>query len=338
MLVLPKVSIIIPAYNVGNYIERCLTSIVNQSLKDIEIIVVNDGSNDNTLEVTRKFADIDNRIKVINSENKGVSAARNSGLLQSTGKYIYQIDADDWIEQNALEEMYEAAENNRADIVITNAYIDYDNGTLLPFIDGRLINEEPIKDFFLGNIKASVWTKLYRRDLFTKYNIGYVEGIRVGEDLLINFFLMLQAKKVIKIEKSFLHYIQRENSAMHSYKSSMYDIYKVFDEIESFMKRSNLYRKYKDEFLYLKYMHTYYFRVISSVSLSSIHREFYRKWRKERDRYLGNRYILEFLKEQSHVNRLLNELYTINYFLGLALGVVKVSVKQLKGLLWGHTV
>ncbi|WP_223812561.1 glycosyltransferase family 2 protein [Geobacillus thermoleovorans] len=188
MLVLPKVSVIVPAYNVGNYIERCLTSIVSQSLKDIEIIVVNDGSNDNTLEVIGKFADIDDRIKVIDSENKGVSAARNRGLSQATGKYIYQIDADDWIEQNALEEMYEVAEKNRADVVIANAYIDYDNGTLLPFIDGRLINEEPIKDFFLGNIKASVWSKLYRRDLFTKYNIGYVEGIRVGEDLLINFF------------------------------------------------------------------------------------------------------------------------------------------------------
>jgi len=330
---LPKVSVIIPAYNVEDYIERCLSSVVGQSLRDIEIIAVNDGSTDNTLNVIKKFASLDNRIKVIDCENKGVSAARNYGLSQSSGKYIYQIDADDWIENNALEEIYEAAEENQADIVITNAYIDYDDRGMIPFIDGKLTYTEPVKDFLLGNIKPSVWTKLYKRDLFIRHNIRYPEGIRIGEDLLVNFFLIFFADKVIKIEKSFLHYVQRENSAMHSYKSSMYDIYKVFDEIENFLKRNHIYKTYKEEFLYLKYMHTYYYRVISSVNISSIHRGFHRKWKLEKDSYLENRYILEFLRKERYINKLLSNLYKMNYFLGLTLGILKVGIKQLRSVL-----
>ncbi|WP_232511589.1 glycosyltransferase family 2 protein [Parageobacillus thermoglucosidasius] len=323
MLFLVKVSVIIPAYNVESYIERCLTSIVNQSLEEVEIIIINDGSTDNTLNVINKFCSFDNRIKIINSKNSGVSAARNYGLSQSTGKYIFQIDADDWIETNALKEMYEAAEESNADIVIANAYVDYDNGKMVPLIDGKLTCDDPLKDFLIGNIIPCVWTKLYRRSLFISNNIGYCEKVRIGEDLLANFFLILHAKKIMKIEKFFLHYIQRQGSAMNSYRESMYDIYIVLNKIEEFLKKNNLYEKYKNEFLYLKYMHTYYYRVVMFSNLSSIHKDFYNNWKKEKDCYLGNNYISEFLMREKYRNRVLEKLYRTNYFLGLTFGILK---------------
>ncbi|MGG2954223.1 glycosyltransferase family 2 protein [Geobacillus stearothermophilus] len=323
-----KVSVIIPAYNVESYIGRCLTSTVNQSLKEIEIIVINDGSTDNTLNVINKFCSLDNRIKVIDSKNNGVSAARNYGLSRSTGKYIFYIDADDWIETNALKEMYEVAEENNADIVIANAYIDYDNGKLVPYIDGKLTCDEPLKDFLIGNIRPSVSTKLYRRDLFTYNNIRHFEKIRIGEDLLVNFFLILHAKKIIKIEKFFLHYIQRQKSAIHSYQESMYDIYIVLDKIEKFLKENNLYEKYKNEFFYLKYMHTYYYRVVLSPNINSTHKYFYKRWIKEKDCYLGNNYLLEFLMKEKYINRVIEKLYRTNYFLGLTVGILKENIKK----------
>lgn len=122
-----KISVIVPAYNIEQYIERCLISIKNQTLDDIEIIVVNDGSIDNTLSKIKKCSSGDNRIKIINKKNQGSIEARKSGLKEATGKYILFVDGDDWLEKDALNILYKKAEEDLADIVIYNAFDVYDN-------------------------------------------------------------------------------------------------------------------------------------------------------------------------------------------------------------------
>ena len=122
-----KASIIIAAYNIETYIRRCIISIINQTLKDIEIIVVNDGSTDNTLGIIKELYKLDNRIIIVNQENKGLIEARKSGLNIAKGEYILFVDGDDWLEINTLELLYNNAKENKSDIIIYNAFLSYDD-------------------------------------------------------------------------------------------------------------------------------------------------------------------------------------------------------------------
>ncbi|MGL6168239.1 MAG: glycosyltransferase family 2 protein, partial [Fusobacteriaceae bacterium] len=125
-----KISVIIPVYNTEKYLRRCLESIINQSLKEIEIIIVNDGSPDGSSKIIDEFSQKDKRIKVINKKNGGISSARNVGLKKSLGEYVIHIDSDDWIEHNYFFEMYSKAKKDNLDIVISDIYWDWDNGKI----------------------------------------------------------------------------------------------------------------------------------------------------------------------------------------------------------------
>ena len=116
----PKVSIIVPVYNVEKYLEKCLDSLVNQSLHDIEIICVNDGSKDDSLDILEKYAKKDSRIKIINKQNQGLSAARNDGLKVAAGEYVGYVDSDDWVDLNFYEKLYESAKKYNAEIASGN--------------------------------------------------------------------------------------------------------------------------------------------------------------------------------------------------------------------------
>ena len=122
-----KVSVIVPVYNVGKYLEECLNSIINQTYKDIEMVIVNDGSTDNSLDIIEKFKNKDNRIKLINQINKGVSVARNIGLLNSTGNYIFFVDPDDYIEIDCINKLVEKINIDRSEMVIFNYIKVFDN-------------------------------------------------------------------------------------------------------------------------------------------------------------------------------------------------------------------
>lgn len=311
-----KVSVIIPAYNIEKHIGHCLKSIINQTLKEIEIIVVNDGSTDNTGNIINSYRNVDERIRVITTNNRGVSAARNEGISKAKGEFIFQIDGDDCLESDALEELYAVAKERKADIVIANAY-NNDQGILTPIIDGEGLTNDLIKDFLLGKIKPSVWTKLYKRDLFVDYNIKYLKGIRIGEDLLINTYLIFYAKRVVKLDKHVLHYIKRDDSITNSYKEEIKDILIVFNEIQKFLKAKQLYTKYKSEYMYLKYFHTYYLRVVNSNKFGSIHKQIYEDYKQEKKAYRNNKYITELNKGGNLTSKVSRFLYNRNYYLGL---------------------
>lgn len=125
-----KVSIIVAAYNIEKYIYKCIDSIRKQTFKDIEIIIVNDGSTDSTLNIIRNLALKDSRIRIIDKKNEGLIEARKSGLDVANGEYILFVDGDDWLELDALEKLYNNAINNNSDIVIYNAYNSYDNNKI----------------------------------------------------------------------------------------------------------------------------------------------------------------------------------------------------------------
>lgn len=327
-----KVSVIIPAYNVEKHIESCLKSIINQTLKGIEIIVVNDGSTDDTEKVINLYKNIDKRIQIITTKNNGVSSARNIGLLRAKGKYIFQIDGDDWLESDGLEKLYKLGEQKNADIIISNAYRN-NKGKLTSIIDGQHLSDDLLKDFFLRIIKPSVCTKLYKKDLFLKNNINFLNGVRIGEDLLINFYLIFYAKKVVKIEESFLHYIKREDSIMNSYQDEIKDLFIVFNNIKDFLIEKNLFTKYKSEYMYLKYYHTFYLRVVKSSSLDPVHKMFYDRFKNEKTEYVNNEYISKFLKDRSITSRIIEYIYEKNYYFGFLLRKLIINIKYGKTII-----
>ena len=144
-----KVSIIIPVYNVQKYLRKCLDSIVNQTFKNIEIIIINDGSSDNSLNICKEYSKKDKRINIINKHNEGVSKARNTGLLYATGEYISFIDSDDWVEQNMIEELYNSITSNKADLCICNFIKENKNKRdyIKSNINQKILIGKEIKDY-----------------------------------------------------------------------------------------------------------------------------------------------------------------------------------------------
>jgi len=187
-----KFSIIIPVYNVEKYLSDCMNSLINQTYGDIEIICVNDGSEDNSLGILESFAQNDGRIKIINQENKGVSAARNTGLENATGEYVLFVDSDDWLEINACEKINSVIAPD-IDIVFCNGNTRNANGSVVvlqennPVLDKKNNFFEYIEECFKSLNLRSVWGKAYSREYLKKNNIKFLEDLWFGED---TYFLM----------------------------------------------------------------------------------------------------------------------------------------------------
>ena len=203
-----KVSVTVPVYNTSKYLRKCLESLKNQQLEDIEFILVDDGSTDNSGQICDEYAAQDIRFKVIHQANGGLASARQKGLEVASGKYVIVCDSDDWVEENIYERLYEAAEKSCADIVVCNYYMAYGNGKEVRSGDGLYNTRNGYADNreVLRKGTRSSWSKLIRRDLFCRANAGYQLGINLGEDALIMFKLMLANPKVVCIEDYLYHY------------------------------------------------------------------------------------------------------------------------------------
>lgn len=214
-----KISLIVPTYNIENEITRCVESILGQTYRNIEIILVNDGSTDGTLNVLQELSQRDPRIRVINKSNEGVTRARLDGVKAATGDWIGFVDGDDYVEPIMFETLLENAYQYDADIshcgyqMVFPSRVDYYYNT------GRVVQQDHItglKDLLIGAfIEPGLWNKLFKRDLFKKIiesNAMNLE-IRNNEDLLMNFYLFREAKRSVFIDRCFYHYIVRPCSA-----------------------------------------------------------------------------------------------------------------------------
>ena len=209
-----KISIIIPVYNVAEYLPQCLESVINQTLKDIEIICINDGSTDNSLEILREYEKKDGRIKIIDKENEGVSAARNKGIEVAHGEYLLFCDGDDWIETDTCEEVYKKIKFDNADMLIFNHYIidkhEKKKAKYLKNIKNNIFYfNQCSKDFYY--ILSSAHGKLYRNK---KDKIYFPEDISFGEDTVYFWHYCFQNPKITIYDKPLYNYLQRNNSAM----------------------------------------------------------------------------------------------------------------------------
>ena len=243
---MPKVSIIVPVYNTEKYLEKCLNSLVNQSLENIEIIVVNDGSTDNSELIINKFKqDYPNKIIYLKKENGGLSDARNFAIPYVSSEYVGFVDSDDYVELDMFEKLYNLAIEKKLDLVECNFNWEYPNRIK---IDQR-INYLEKKDFFLfGRVMAC--NKLFKASIIKENNIIFPKSLNY-EDIEFFYTLIPYINNYSLINDSLYHYIQRDNSIINNQNEKTADIFIILNNIINFYKKNNLFDIYKNELEYL---------------------------------------------------------------------------------------
>lgn len=313
-----KVSIIVAAYNVENYIERCMDSLVNQTLSDIEIVVVNDGSTDSTLNILKGYNERDNRIIIVDKNNAGLIEARKSGLAESNGKYLLFVDGDDWIDTKTAEILYNKAKKDKLDIVCYNLCHAYDTWIKnMDMYDFGIVSDlEYLRLVLLNKVRANIVLQFLNREFVINNNIEFPSNITYAEDLAITVTLACNEPKVGSLYETLYYYYQRENSVTQQVSEKVFDVEIAINIIEEALKNKSLYEVYYNEFQYLMFIHLYYHRVIAVRYLGEIHKELYDKWVIKRVSLKENQYYREFIKTIPFKERFKIELYNINYTLG----------------------
>ncbi len=240
----PLVSIIVPIYNVEQYLVECLDSLVNQTLQDIEIICVNDGSPDNSEVIISDYLKkYPKMIKYVKIPNGGVANARNVGLDNASGEYIGFCDSDDYVEENMFELLYEKAKKSNADVVVSGYFSDNEvNGTIKNCgLDdmseySKSLEENPSMFYVLNPF---ITNKLFSRKLLDKYKIRFNKKYRIFEDLLFCYSALLKANKIEKVNKALYHYIRRANeSVTGQLNEKFYDLFPVMNDLKDFYEKN----------------------------------------------------------------------------------------------------
>ncbi len=240
------VSIIIPVYNVAAYIEECLRSLYQQTYRHLELIFVDDCCQDETVSLiqtyTSQYKEEGVTVKIIQHEhNRGVAAARNTGLKNATGEYLYYVDADDKIEQHTIERLVKKAVETQADIVGCEWYLSYyKNERRMPQPDVNSPNDA-FYQFATGRLRWNLWLFLVRRSLYTQHQIAFIEGLNMGEDMMVMGKLLLCADKVVVLHEPLYHYVQINAGSLTKEASERhrFQVTENLKELETFAKRRN---------------------------------------------------------------------------------------------------
>lgn len=242
---MPKVSVIVPIYNVEKYLEKCINSLLSQTLEDIQIILVNDGSKDNSGNIAKEYEKNNkDRVIYVEKENGGLSDARNYGLKYATGDFVAFLDSDDYIEENAYEEMYNKAIEENADYVECDFIWEFPNKIR---VDKQYSYKN--KKEMLSFVRVVAWNKLIKRQLITDNNLEFPKGLRY-EDVEFTYKLIPFINKFAYVDKPFIHYVQREGSIANVQNERTAEIFTVLDNVIKFYKENNIYEEYRDELEY----------------------------------------------------------------------------------------
>lgn len=327
------VTIIVPVYNVEKYLNKCIESIANQSYKEIEIILVDDGATDNSGNICDEWKKKDSRITVIHKKNGGLSSARNAGLDKANGKYVCFIDSDDWVEPDFIEVLFKSIERHNADISQCGFVEEIEGAESAPYrSDSYLVitGKDAIKNLYNRKTYLStvvMWNKLFKKKIFQ--DLRFDEGI-VHEDEALIHEVLYNADKVVINESKLHHYLTRPNSIMNSTFSL-----KRLDSIYAYEKRIS-YLQDKKEHELVEMTMRMYFRVLIGVSSNLFYSTIAGK-----ENYLNQTTqkldsIINELDKNKYLNKIdkvLLTCYNINRNLGFKmnrnLSIVKNAIKKL---------
>ena len=253
----PKVSIIVPVYNVEKYVGKCIESLINQTLKDIEIICGDDCGSDKSIDVVEKFAKKDKRIVIVHHQkNSGIAKTRNTGIENATAQYLMFCDSDDFYSPTMCEEMYNAIEKSGADIAVCGLNIIYEADKNLKQSDDEYYRIKynglhRVTNSIINNCDVSVWNKIFKKELFDKYNIRCPVGL-IYEDAFLFRTYMLWTKQIMFLNKKLYNYIRHAGSIMNqTFKkcdTSAIDHLKIAFEIFDYINKHNKYNENRDYF------------------------------------------------------------------------------------------
>ena len=260
-----KISVIIPVYNAEEFLEESITSVLNQTYTNIELICVNDGSKDNSLSMLNDFAEKDNRIKVIDKPNGGCGSARNKALDNATGEYIYFFDPDDYILPNAFEKLYENAILNNSDLVIFKIARFRDDEPIDYSIPGFNFDEiftnvdfnnftfdyHDIKNYVL-NSSFAPWSKFYKKEFLDKYEDFRFDLNVAFDDVPFHVKSLLRASRISFVPEFFYHYRLSNPNSVNNTKANQIDIMKICDIVENFLKEEMYFKHFIPEFIDFK--------------------------------------------------------------------------------------
>lgn len=241
---MPKVSVIVPVYNVEKYITRCLTSLVNQTIDDSEIILVNDGSIDNSEQIIRQFKKDYKNIIYVKKENGGLSSARNFGLIYATGEYVAFLDSDDYVDRTLYQKMYEKAKATNSDFVECDFIWKYPNHEK---IDVGFRYKDKKEMFEKARVVA--WNKLIKREIIINKKIEFPVGLYY-EDVEFFYKLLPYINNFSFVEEPLIYYVQRDNSIVNKQDSRTKQIFKVLDNVIDYYKKIGLYSEYEKQIEY----------------------------------------------------------------------------------------
>lgn len=278
---LPLVSVIIPAYNVDKYIKKCVESALNQTYKNIEVIVINDGSKDSTENILLKINKIDSRLKVINKENAGVSAARNDGILAAKGEYITFIDGDDWVSSDFVEYMMTIVNKTNAELCLSTSCFtkkkEIDN---IQDSISILNSDEAISLLLSLKVIVGCWNKIYKKDFLIKNSLLFDTNLFYGEGL--SFIIMAaNLSKKIGIGNKKKYYYRRDNQISAT---TNFNIEKIINGEKSLLNiKSKYINNEKSYKMWLLHMTTYYLGALLRVKANHLENQYAfecKKWEK----------------------------------------------------------
>lgn len=251
------VSIIVAVYNVDKYIEECLLSLVNQDYKNIEILIINDGSTDNSQKIIDEFTSKYDNIISYQKENGGVSSSRNLGLKHAKGEYILFVDGDDIIKTDMIHNMVNTIEQDNTDLVCCGYYYLYTDGTKeadFPKENKMFVNKAKSLLFLEGSLKGVVWNKLYKKNVIDTYKLSFDENIKIGEDIVFTVNYLGKLKEISLINKPLYYYRMRKSSALNyqnekdlSLFEAIKQVYNIDSKMEENMEEyyATMYFKYE---------------------------------------------------------------------------------------------
>lgn len=304
------ISVIVPIYNVRNYIARCVKSLMEQTLDNVEYIFVDDASPDDSVCILRSVLERypnrkDDVLIISHEENKGLPAARNTGLSQAVGEYVFHCDSDDFVELSMLEEMYECAENNAADIIWADWYLSLPKMERYMSMKDCSTPLDAIRMMLSGGMKYNVWNKLVRRSLYSENDINFPSGYGMGEDLTI-IKLFAFAKKAIHLPKAYYHYNKTNTAAFSQTYSDRHleELHHNIEDLTRFIKEK-LGQDYEKEIAFLKLEAKFPFLLSPDARRIKL----WKYWYPESNEYIKyNSYI-------SSKNRMLQQLAAKNFWL-----------------------
>lgn len=276
-----KVSLIVPIYNTEKYLKKCITSLVEQTLDDIEIILINDGSTDNSEKIVKSFKD--KRIKYISKNNEGIGKTRNLGIEKATAEYLAFVDSDDYLCKDFCEKMYNKAKKDKCDLVICDFYKDEDILKEINFISFKDTNLKKMPEL-INYINLGPCNKLYKKDLFKNKDNRFIENLKY-EDAPFVIRMLISANKIGKVDKCLTNYVIHDKSETTVRDERIYDILKIVEIMVKDLEKEN-------------HPKNYVTNLITMILLDYNIQQRYIKSKKERNKFIDKVFI--YLNEIDH--------------------------------------